>query len=156
MAGIKLVVDLEPETALQLAWRAAQDLSFTLTPVQDGAFEAKKGHLVWSMLAGPAATHCHFKIAAHRYVDRTTDLVLERNSAWTSGLLGRRHINAEADALMQRVAEAIGQNGGKVIELQGDLDHREAAAQSRSEIRPGSVCVGRTLSTARLCRARAG
>ena len=70
----------------------------------------------WSALAGPMATHSCFKLSAKRYEDGTTDVVLERNSAWTSGLLGRRRINAEAAALMDKAAEAIQANGGKVVE----------------------------------------
>jgi hypothetical protein len=116
MAGIKLVTDMDLDTAVQLAWRAAQDLSFTLTPVQGGAFQASKGSLVASILVGSAAPRCAFKIAAKKYVDGTTDLVLARNSGWPCGLLGMRRINAEAEALMQKVADAIQQNGGKVIE----------------------------------------
>lgn len=77
MAGIKVVTDAAPEAVLQLAWRAAQDLGFTLTPIQDGAFQASKGHFVWSMLVGWAAPHCQFKVSAHRYADGTTDLVHE-------------------------------------------------------------------------------
>jgi hypothetical protein len=94
----------------------AQDLSFTLTPVESGSFRASKGHMLWSMLAGAAAPHCKFKLSAHRYEDGTTDLVLERNGALTSGLIGLRHIKSEADALMQKVAAAIQQSGGKVAE----------------------------------------
>jgi hypothetical protein len=116
MAGIKLVTDADPEQGLQMAWRTAQDLGFALTPIADGTFQASKGHLVWSILVGPAAPHCQFKLSAHRYADGTTDLVLERNGAWTSGLLGLRRIKREADALMDKVAEAVQQNGGKVIE----------------------------------------
>ena len=116
MAGIKLVTDIDPEKGLQLTWRAAQDLGFSLTPIQNGSFEASKGHMIWSMLVGPAAPHCQFKLSAQKYPDGTTDLVLERNSAWTSGLIGRRRIQKEADALMDRVAESVQQNGGKVNE----------------------------------------
>jgi hypothetical protein len=116
MAGIKLVMDTDPEQGLQMAWRAAQDLGFKLTPIKDGTFQASKGHLVWSILVGPAAPHCDFKLSAHRYGDGTTDLVLERNGAWTSGLIGKHRIKGEAEALIQKVAEAIQTNGGKVIE----------------------------------------
>jgi hypothetical protein len=116
MAGIKLVTDLEPDRLLQLAWRVAQDLKFGLTPIQDGRFQATKGSLVMSMLVGSAAPRCAFELAAQTYPDGTTDLVLLRNTAWTSGLIGLRRINTEADALMQKAAEAITQNGGKVIE----------------------------------------
>jgi hypothetical protein len=116
MAGIKLVTDTEPDKGLQLAWRAAQDLGFTLTPVQDGAFQASKGGAFWSFVAGAAAPHCSFKLSANRYGDDTTDLVLDLAIGWTAGLIGKRRIWAEADALMKLVADAIEKDGGKVIE----------------------------------------
>jgi hypothetical protein len=116
MAGIKVVTDAKPETVLDLAWRAAQDLSFTVTPIRDGAFDASKGHVVWSMLAGNVAPHCNFRISAKRYPDGTTDLVLERNSAWTTGLLGLRRIKTEATAVIDKTVAAIQQLGSKVIE----------------------------------------
>jgi hypothetical protein len=116
MAGIKLVTDTDPDKGLQIAWRAAQDLGFRLTPVQDGAFQATKGGAFWSLLAGAAAPHCAFNVSAKRYGDNTTDLVLDLSIGWTAGLIGKRRIWGEADALMQKVAEALQQNGGKVIE----------------------------------------
>ena len=116
MAGIKLVIDMEPATALQLAWRAAQDLQFRLTPIQDGTFQASKGRAIWSLLVGPAAPHCSFTISVHSYPDGTTDLVLDRNTPWSSGVLGLRRIQAEAETLMKRSADAIEANGGKVRE----------------------------------------
>jgi hypothetical protein len=116
MAGIKLVTDAEPERALELAWRAAQDLSFKLTPIADGTFQASKGRALWSALVGPASPHCRFRITAKKYPDGTTDLVLERNTPWTSGVLGLRRLNAEAEALMQKAAEAIQQGGARIIE----------------------------------------
>ena len=116
MAGIKLVTDMDPETALQLPWRAAQDLSFTLTPIADGSFSASKGSAIWSALLGPAAPHCQFKIVAKKYPDGMTDLVLERNSPWTSGRLGLRRINAEAQGLIDRTVEALEKNGGNIKE----------------------------------------
>jgi hypothetical protein len=116
MTGIKLVTNVEPDKGLQLAWRAAQDLGFDLTPIQDSTFEASKGRAIWSILVGPAAPHCRFKLSAHAYPDGTTDLVLERNSAWTSGLIGLRRIKGEATALMDKVAQAVQHSGGQVVE----------------------------------------
>jgi hypothetical protein len=117
MAGIKLVTNVEPDRLIQLAWRTAQDLGFKLTPVQDAAFNATKGHTLWSLVAGAAALKCDFKLSAHHYADGTTDLMLERNGSWlTGGMLNQRRARGEADALMQKVTEAIAQAGGKVVE----------------------------------------
>ncbi len=117
MAGIKLVTDVESERLVQLAWRTAQDLGFKLTPIKDAAFEASKGHALWSIVAGGAALKCDFKFSAHSYADGATDLMLDRDGSWLSGgMLGQRRARAEADALMQKIADAIAQAGGKVIE----------------------------------------
>jgi len=117
MAGIKLVTDMAPDRLVQLAWRTAQDLAFKLTPIKDAAFEATKGHALWSLVAGAAALRCDFRLSAHQYPDGTTDLMLERNGSWlTGGMVNQRRARAEADALMQKIGEAIAQAGGNVIE----------------------------------------
>ncbi len=116
MAGIKLVTNAEPDVVLQTAWRTAQDLGFRLTPIQDGTFSASKGRAIWSLVAGAAAPHCAFTLSARRYGDAETDLMLDMHVGWTAGMIGKRRIWGEADALMQQVAEAIEKQGGKVIE----------------------------------------
>jgi hypothetical protein len=117
MAGIKLVTDVDADRLVQLAWRTAQDLGFKLTPVKDAAFAATKGHALWSLVAGAAALKCDFKVSTHHYADGTTDLMLERDGSWLmGGMLGDRRARNEADTLMQKVADAIAQSGGKVIE----------------------------------------
>ena len=116
MAGIKLVTDAAPDKSLEIAWRVAQDQGFALTPVQDGAFQASKGHALWTVLAGAVALYCNFKITAQRYGDNTTDVVLERAVSWTSGMIGLRRTKAEADTLMQKVAQALEKDGSKVLE----------------------------------------
>jgi hypothetical protein len=116
MAGFKLVTDLDPDRALQAAWRAAQDLGFRLSPIEGAAFHAKKGHAVLSAVVGPVSPYCNFKVTAARYGDGTTDVVIETNRPWlTSGMIGVRRVQAQAQELADKVEEALGREG-KVME----------------------------------------
>ena len=116
MPGLKLLTKLEAPTCLKIAWRTAQDLGFSLTPIDDGSrrFTATKGSAVLSALAGPLAPHCHFQFVAEAYPD-ANELVLEKNKPWlTSGSIGVGKVNRQAEELMQAIACAIEKAGGEV------------------------------------------
>lgn len=40
---------------------------------------------------------------------------MKRNSVWTSGQIGLRRLNREADVLMDKAAEAIQQSGATIV-----------------------------------------
>src|ERR1700722_13906677 len=108
MAGFKLLTKLEPERCLHAAWRAAQDLGFGLTPLDEKAtrFTAKKGHVLLSMLGGPFTPNCHFEISAQAYAD-ATEVVLEKNSPWlTTGALGMNRVHRQAEELLGAIRQA--------------------------------------------------
>jgi hypothetical protein len=118
MPGVKLSTQLEPQVCLKLAWRAAQDLGYTLTPIEDGAkrFTATKGSLIANVLAGPLAPQCVFTITAESYPD-ANELSLERNDPWlSSGKIGVSKVKRHADELMSAIASAIENAGGSIIE----------------------------------------
>ena len=116
MAGIKLVTDLEPDKALQIAWRAAQDQGFRLTTIENYAFTARKGQMLLNMIAGALAPYSLFQVSAKKYEDGTTDVVLENNSPRvTSGRIGAGRVQRQMDELVDKVAAALQQGGGKVV-----------------------------------------
>jgi hypothetical protein len=118
MAGFKLLTKLDSRTCLRVAWRVAQDLGFTLTPIGDCSqqFTASKGNLFMSMLGGPFAPHCQFQISIKTYSD-SNEVVLEKNKPWlTSGAIGVSKVNRQAEELMQEIACAIEKEGGTIIE----------------------------------------
>ncbi|MBI1831381.1 MAG: hypothetical protein HYR84_08025 [Planctomycetes bacterium] len=118
MAGLKLLTKLEPQTCLKLAWRTAQDLGFTLTPIDDSSkrFSATKGSAVWGFIAGALSPHCAFEISVAAYGD-ANEVVLEKNTSWlTSGTIGVAKVNQQADDLMRAIAAAIEKEGGTIME----------------------------------------
>jgi hypothetical protein len=116
--GLKLLTDMDALLCLKLAWRTAQDLGYSLTPLGDCAkrFTASKGNIVVGALAGALAPHCVFEIAVESYPD-ANELILEMNSPWlSSGIGGIRKIRRQADDFLQAVACAIEKEGATVLE----------------------------------------
>src|SRR5262245_45977844 len=103
MPGIKLLTKLDTQTCLKAAYRAAQDLGFSLTPINEGLrqFTASKGSVLFSMIAGSFSPHCRFEISTPSYPD-ANEVVLERNSPWLlTGSSGNTKVKQQADDLMQ-------------------------------------------------------
>ena len=118
MAGIKLLTKLDPKTCIKVAFRAEQDLGFTLTPYHECAlnFTASKGSLLKSVFAGALSPHCVFQISASAYSD-ANELVLERNQPWIlTGSSGNAKVKQQADDLMQAIACAIEKEGASILE----------------------------------------
>ena len=118
MAGIKLLTKLDPKACLRVAFRAAQDLGFTLTPYHECSlhFTASKGSLLKSVFAGALSPHCVFQISASSYND-ANELVLERNEPWLmTGSAGNAKVKQQAAELMQAIACAIEKEGGTILE----------------------------------------
>ena len=113
MAGIKLLTKLDPQTCLKIAWRMAQDLGFSLTPLDESArrFSATKG----SILAGPFAPPCHFEISVASYSD-ANEIILEKNNPWLTGAIGVGKVNRQAEDLISAIAAAIEKEGSTTLE----------------------------------------
>jgi len=118
MAGIKLLTKLEPQTCLKVAWRTAQDLGFSLTPIEANStrFTATKGSALLGFIAGALAPHCNFEVSVASYSDGN-EVVLENNSPWlTSGSAGVAKINQQAEDLIRAIAAAIEKEGGTILQ----------------------------------------
>jgi hypothetical protein len=119
MPGLKLLTRLEPPRCLKAAWRTAQDLGFSLTPIDESSssFTATKGSMLTSMLAGSLlAPYCHFQISTATYSD-TNEVVLEKNKPWlTGGAVGVGRVNRAAKELLDAIAAAIEKDGGTILE----------------------------------------
>lgn len=119
MPGMKLLTKHNPKTCLKIAWRIAQDLGYALTPpaLDDCAktFLAEKGNVFFSMLAGPLAPHCRFRISVESYAD-ANELVLDKNVPWlTSGAVGVGRVHRQAEELLNAITCAIENDGGTII-----------------------------------------
>ena len=118
MAGFKLLTKLDPKTCLKVAFRAAQDLGFTLTPYHECSlhFTASKGSLLKSVFAGALAPHCVFEISASAYSD-ANELVLQRNEPWLiAGSAGNAKVKQQAEDMIAAIACAIEKEGGAILE----------------------------------------
>ena len=116
MPGMKLLTKLDPQTCLKAAWRAAQDLGYRLTPLEDCSkrFTATKGNVVVGLITGPIAPYCCFEISAASYSD-ANELVLEKNNPWfTSGAIGVAKVHRQAEELLNAIACAIEKEGGTI------------------------------------------
>lgn len=117
MPGLKLLTKLDPQRCLKAAFRAAQDLGFSLTPISADSrqFTATKGNMLVSLLAGPFAPHCVFEISAQAFAD-ANEVVLQKNKPWlTTGALGVSKVNQQADELMAAISSAIEKEGGSIL-----------------------------------------
>ena len=118
MSGLKLLTKLDPQTCLKVAWRTAQDLGFSLPPLEECSkrFTATKGNALMSVIAGAFAPHCVFDISVTAYTD-ANEVVLEKNKPWLlSGAVGVSKVNRQADELMRAIACAIEKEGGTILE----------------------------------------
>jgi hypothetical protein len=118
MAGVKLLTKLDAPTSLKAAWRAAQDLGFSLPKLEECAkrFTASKGNALVSMIAGSLAPHCAFQISVETYND-ATEVVVEWSKPWiTTGTSGVAKVNKQADDLLAAIACGIEKAGGAVSE----------------------------------------
>lgn len=118
MPGTKLLTRLDGQACLKAAWRAAQDLGFSLTPLGAGAmqFTATKGNAILGLVAGALVPYCNFQVSVHSYSDGN-EIVLERNNPWlTSGAAGVAKVNRQAEDLLSAIASAIEKEGGAIVE----------------------------------------
>lgn len=118
MAGVKLVTKYDARLCLKAAYRAAQDLGFNVTPIEDTSkrFSATKGNAFLSALAGPLAPHCDFQVTTETYPD-TNEVVIDINKPWlSSGAIGVRKVNEQAEELVRAIIQGIEKGGGAIIE----------------------------------------
>jgi hypothetical protein len=118
MAGMKLLTKYDARLCLKAAYRAAQDLGFIVPAIDDASkrFGATKGNVFISALAGPFAPHCDFQITTEVYPD-VNEIVLEINKPWlTTGAIGVRKVNEQAEELLRTIVRLIEKDGGTIIE----------------------------------------
>lgn len=117
MPGFKLLTQHDPQVCLKVAWRTAQDMGYSLTPIEDCSkrFTATKGNALLSMLP-LAAPQCVFHVVVESYPD-ANELIVERNEPWlASGKLGVSRVKRAAEELVAAIACAIEKAGGTIVD----------------------------------------
>src|SRR5580700_2886287 len=116
MLGITITTNLESARAIDLARQAAAQLAFSIHPVTDKEFLARKSSLGSSLLLGPFVAYCRFRISVIEFEDAQVDVVLQRNFPWWSGFIGVGKVRAWALRLARSIEAQIEQNGGQVLQ----------------------------------------
>ena len=116
MAGIIITTDLTPKGASKLAREVARDLEFSITRLDDQAFQATKGSLASSIFLGAFVLYCNFEVEIQdsRY-EGEVDIIINRNIPWWTGLIGLRRVKTRAKELATAIADAIKQDGNQVL-----------------------------------------
>jgi hypothetical protein len=118
MPGMKLLTPFDPHMCLRAAWRAAQDLGYSLTPAIEhctSRFKATKGSAILSVLP-LMPPQCVFEVSVVTYPDGN-EVIVERNEPWlTSGKIGVGRVKRQAEELANAIACAIEKTGGKIQE----------------------------------------
>ncbi len=117
MPGFKLLTHHDPQTCLKVAWRTAQDMGYSLTPIEDCSkrFTATKGNALLSMLP-LMSPQCVFYVVVESYPD-ANEVVVERNEPWlASGAIGVSRVKRAAEELVGAIACAIEKAGGTIRE----------------------------------------
>ena len=114
MAGIKLVTDMDAKLLFKIAFREAQDKGFAVEKIGDRRFTARKSSMAVSILLGAFVAYCDFVVAVEDY-DHETELVLERNSPWWTGVIGVHRVKSWATDLVKTIGDSIEDAGNRVI-----------------------------------------
>jgi len=118
MPGFKLLTQLDSQTCLKAAWRCAQDLGYSVTPIEECSkrFTATKGSLIGNLLGGFLAPQCVFHVTVETYPD-TNEVSIERNEPWlSSGKIGVSKVKRQAEELTNLIACTIEKAGGAISE----------------------------------------
>lgn len=115
MAGHKLWTNLPAEKAYRLAKRAAKELEFDIRSLGDDAFAAQKGNMVLSFFVGAFVAYCDFRVYVDEF-EEETEIRIERNSPWWTGLIGINRVKSRAKELANAIADRIEDQRGKVLD----------------------------------------
>jgi hypothetical protein len=114
MAGFKIWTDLDADKTYRLCRRVAEKLEFTVRPIDDLAFAAQKGNLAVSILVGAIIAYCDFEVFIEDLGDET-EIRIERNTPWWTGLIGVRRVKSRAKDLADAIADRIEDEDGRVL-----------------------------------------
>jgi hypothetical protein len=118
MPGHIIITDLPEESAYNLARNVARDLEFDVERDDDFAFTAGKGNLLVSILLGCFIAYCRFEVDIVRgKYDGEVEISISRNNPWWTGLIGIGRVKKRAKELADEIADAIEEDGGKVIKV---------------------------------------
>ena len=116
MAAILIVTNAPPEYLRDASLSISQDTGFSTAPLADWSFAAQQGSLAMSLLFGAFIAYCDFKIHIVGPGDGTTQLVLERNNPWWTGLIGVGRVKRRANDLMNAIMLQLSSQGISILD----------------------------------------
>ena len=114
MSGFKMTTNLGVDRAFRQAFKTAGEQGFTVTPEGDKGFRAERGNAGLAALLGALNPPCRFDVTIESR-DGATEITIERNNPWLTGLLGVRKIKKRAQLLAAGISAALRQDGGQVL-----------------------------------------
>ncbi|MBX3460167.1 MAG: hypothetical protein KF696_09450 [Planctomycetes bacterium] len=106
MPGTLYVTNMPPDRLKHLAIHVAGGMEYGVQDIGPWSLSVGKGSLAASIFVGAFVAYCDFKVHISALPDGNTQLLLERNSPWWTGLIGVGRVKRKAVEL----ADAYGNN----------------------------------------------
>ncbi|MFO0966191.1 MAG: hypothetical protein U0793_11490 [Gemmataceae bacterium] len=115
MAGQKfLVTQLDPRRIRKIALDTAEDEGFEIEDLDRWSFKLTRGSKGASIVVGALAEYCEFEMVVQKYDEETTEVVIERNTPWWTGLIGVARVKSAVNALANRMKDRMEDCGGRI------------------------------------------
>jgi hypothetical protein len=116
MAGFSLAVDLSAADTLAVVTAAARRLNFSVLLLDQGELSVRKGGMFRYLLAGPALVPCDFRISLRTTAEDKSQVIIQPNRPWWTGIWGLRRVRARAEELADAIASDLRECGAKVVQ----------------------------------------
>lgn len=115
MPGEKfLVTRMEPLPVRNLVLNTAEDDGFEVEKIDRWTFRLTRGSLGASVVVGAFAEYCEFEVSVREYDEETTEVVLERNTPWWTGLIGVARVKTAIRNLANRMKDRLEDRGARI------------------------------------------
>ena len=115
MPGFRIFTDAPPELADRVVLEVGDELDFDVEDAEDGEFSFRKGSFVASIFAGAFVKYCNFRVYVTEH-EQETEITIERNSPWWTGILGIDRVKKEAKKLADTIEDVLEEEGAQVLD----------------------------------------
>lgn len=111
MSGIRIAVQTTPELLLTHAGQAAESLAFTVGSAGPQTLQLRKGSLGLSIFLGAFIAYCDFRATVQVLGNGLSQLTLERNKPWWTGVIGVSRVKGKAAELVDVLQRGLASQG---------------------------------------------
>jgi hypothetical protein len=115
MAGIRILTDLEGTAAMDTVRGVARRHGFAVSRTDEWELLVQKGSLTASIFVGAFVAYCYFPVRFYCERPGETEIEIERNSPWWTGILGVNRVKNWAKTLADSVEDALEDQGWQVL-----------------------------------------